>query len=73
MFSVLIREMPTIIVLDISLSMAQNTLVPDLGESTTCLQLAVHGINGLLDYLTHYCKLEFVSLVRKYVSFKEWF
>uniref|UniRef100_A0A1B6BY33 Integrator complex subunit 14 n=1 Tax=Clastoptera arizonana TaxID=38151 RepID=A0A1B6BY33_9HEMI len=55
--------MPTVILLDNSLSMAQPVLLPESGESTTHLQLAIHGINGLLDYLTHYCKLEFVSLL----------
>lgn len=55
--------MPTVIVLDVSLSMAQPILVPETGETFTCLQLAIHGINSLLDYLSLYCKLEFVALV----------
>ena len=55
--------MPTVILLDVSLSMIRPVIQADTGESCTILQLAIHGINFLLDYLTTHLKLEFVSLV----------
>ncbi|KAK6624424.1 hypothetical protein RUM44_011283 [Polyplax serrata] len=55
--------MPTIILLDVSLSMIRPVNQAESGESYTILQLAVHGINFLLDYLAVHLKLEFVSLV----------
>lgn len=55
--------MPTVIVLDVSLSMSLPVTVPDSNETFTSLQLAIHGINSLLDYLSLYSKLEFVALV----------
>ncbi|XP_075216602.1 integrator complex subunit 14 isoform X2 [Lycorma delicatula] len=54
--------MPTVVVLDVSLSMARPITSPD-GETMTRLQLAVQGINNLLDYFSLYSKLEFVALV----------
>lgn len=54
--------MPTIVVLDVSLSMTR--LVPGQGEDQiTYHQLAVQGINQFLDYLATTSKLEYVSLV----------
>ncbi|XP_054278124.1 integrator complex subunit 14-like isoform X1 [Macrosteles quadrilineatus] len=55
--------MPTVIVLDVSLSMSLPVTVPDSNETFTSLQLAIHGINSLLDYLSLYSKLEFVALM----------
>lgn len=55
--------MPTVVVLDVSLSMSLPVTIPDSTDTYTSLQLAVHGINSLLDYLALYSKLEFVALV----------
>lgn len=55
--------MPTVVVVDVSLSMSLPVTIPDTSETFTSLQLAVHGINSLLDYLASYSKLEFVALV----------
>ncbi|KAK3917692.1 Integrator complex subunit 14 [Frankliniella fusca] len=55
--------MPTIVLLDVSLSMARPVSVPDSGETYSRLQLAIHGINTLLDYFNVYTRLEFVSLL----------
>nr|XP_018911693.1 PREDICTED: von Willebrand factor A domain-containing protein 9-like [Bemisia tabaci] len=55
--------MPTVIVLDVSLSMACPVANSESGEVYTRLQLAVKGINSLLDYLALHCKLEFVALM----------
>lgn len=56
-------KMPTIVLLDVSLSMARPVPVQESGETYSRLQLAIHGINTLLDYFNLYTKLEFVSLV----------
>lgn len=56
-------DMPTIVLLDVSLSMARPVSVQDSSETYTRLQLAIHGINTLLDYFNAYTKLEFVSLL----------
>lgn len=60
--------MPTVIALDVSLSMRRvvlasgaNDTLPN--EQLTRHHLAVHGINALLHYLQVNSKLEFVSLV----------
>lgn len=58
--------MPTIIALDVSLSMTR--IVPaasnhPLDEKLTYHQLAIHGIKEFLDHLTKYSKLEYVALV----------
>jgi len=55
--------MPTVIVIDVSLSMTRPVILADTGETYSCHQLAVCGINVLLDYLAVHSKLEFVSLV----------
>ncbi|KAL1463748.1 hypothetical protein WDU94_015473 [Cyamophila willieti] len=54
--------MPTVIALDVSLSMARQLTSPELPEPFTYLQLAIHGIHSLLDYFGSFAKLEFVAL-----------
>lgn len=56
--------MPTILLLDVSLSM--NRVVPPIPPATEMLtrrSLAVTGINSFLDYMSLKNKLEFVALV----------
>lgn len=53
--------MPTVLVLDVSLSMIRP--IPGQTDDVTYHLLAVHGINQFLDYLTASSKLEYVSLV----------
>lgn len=55
--------MPTVIALDLSLSMLRNVRSPSVGDPLTYHQLAVHLINEFLDYLAANSKLEYVSLV----------
>ncbi|KFB51766.1 AGAP007540-PA-like protein [Anopheles sinensis] len=66
--------MPTVIALDVSLSMTrpipnQSKTAGTSGDgggsenTLTYHQVAVKGINYILDYLTKHAKLEFVSLV----------
>lgn len=58
--------MPTIIALDVSLSMTRTVPVANNGandENITYHQLAIQGINEFLNYLTKNAKLEYVSLV----------
>lgn len=60
--------MPTVIALDVSLSMRRPILGNVSGENNqneqlTRHHLAVHGINALLHYLQTNSKLEFVALV----------
>ena len=62
--------MPTVIALDVSLSMRRTTLSGNnsdglQNETLTRHHLAISGIHTLLQYLQANCKLEFVSLVRK--------
>lgn len=54
--------MPTVILLDVSLSMTRPLLLND-GTETTRKQLAEIGINAFLDQLSVHSKLEFISLV----------
>lgn len=54
--------MPTIIALDLSLSMLRTVRCSN-GETLTYHQLAVQLINEFLDYLSANVKLEYVSLV----------
>lgn len=54
--------MPTVIALDVSLSMTRQ-LPGKNNDETTFHQLALKAINHFLDYLTSNSKLEFVSLV----------
>lgn len=58
--------MPTIIALDVSLSMIRNMPAVSNGaidENVTYHQLAVQGIKEFLSYLTKYSKHEYVALV----------
>lgn len=55
--------MPTVLVLDVSLSMIRSIPGQTGEEQVTYHQLAVQGINQFLDYLTATSKLEYVSLV----------
>ncbi|XP_017785176.1 PREDICTED: von Willebrand factor A domain-containing protein 9 [Nicrophorus vespilloides] len=54
--------MPTVILLDVSLSMLRPLKLADNSEITR-KQLAVHGIHMFLDHLSVHSKLEFISLV----------
>lgn len=56
--------MPTVILLDVSLSMTRPVQLSD-GTETTRKQLAEIGINAFLDQLSIHSKLEFISLVSK--------
>ncbi|XP_077556453.1 integrator complex subunit 14 isoform X2 [Haemaphysalis longicornis] len=55
--------MPTVILLDVSLSMCRPLTTADTSESLQVRQLAVHGINAFLDHMAQHCKLEFCALV----------
>lgn len=55
--------MPTIIALDVSLSMTRAVPATSNEENLTYHQLAVQGINQFLNYLTTTSKLEYISLV----------
>lgn len=55
--------MPTVLLLDVSLSMSCPVGTQDSTEVISRRHLAVSGINAFLDYLSANCKLEFVSLV----------
>lgn len=67
--------MPTIIALDVSLSM-RRLVVGTVGadgsqpEQLTRHNLAVQGINALIDYLQGNSKLEFVALVKKRIHYQ---
>jgi len=59
--------MPTVLLLDVSLSMSRAVpgavLSSPVADANTYRHLAIHGVNSMLDYLTINSKLEFVSLV----------
>ena len=55
--------MPTLILLDVSLSMSRPVNMQECSEEYQRRHLAIHGINTLLDYMAANCKLEFTSLV----------
>ncbi|XP_052794374.1 integrator complex subunit 14-like [Mya arenaria] len=55
--------MPTVIALDVSLSMSRPVKTESSSSDFTRKHLAIHGISTLLDYFTATCKLEFTSLV----------
>lgn len=55
--------MPTVILLDVSLSMSRPVPTPDTSESHTRFTLAMAAINTFLDYLCVHAKLEYVALV----------
>ncbi|KAJ8933163.1 hypothetical protein NQ314_014170 [Rhamnusium bicolor] len=56
--------MPTVLLLDVSLSMTRPVQLND-GTETTRKQLAEIGINSFLDHLSVHSKLEFISLIMK--------
>ena len=56
--------MPTIIALDVSLSMSRPVPMSDTSEDYQRRHLAVHGINMLLDFISVNAKMEFISLVK---------
>ena len=71
----LTAEMPTIIALDVSLSMTRTIPISANAanangagdcENVTYHQLAVQGINQFLNYLTANSKLEYVALVSRF-------
>lgn len=69
-----LAKMPTVIALDVSLSMRRPVSGSGSGEGNQSEQLtrhllAVHGINALLHYLQANSKLEFVALVSAFSSF----
>ncbi|XP_049887695.1 integrator complex subunit 14 [Pectinophora gossypiella] len=55
--------MPTVILIDVSLSMSRPVPTPDTSESHTRLTIAAAAINTFLDYLSAHAKLEYVALV----------
>lgn len=55
--------MPTVILLDASLSMSRPVIISDCNEEYQRRHLAIHGLNSFLDHLAVNFKLEFVSLV----------
>lgn len=57
--------MPTVIVLDVSLSMTRLIPGQSEDENLTYHTLSIQGINQFLDYLTVTSKLEYVSLVSR--------
>ncbi|CAH1965879.1 unnamed protein product [Acanthoscelides obtectus] len=54
--------MPTVILLDVSLSMTKPVALSEGGE-TARKHLAELGINAFLDHLSIHSKLEFIALV----------
>uniref|UniRef100_T1JDL9 Integrator complex subunit 14 n=1 Tax=Strigamia maritima TaxID=126957 RepID=T1JDL9_STRMM len=55
--------MPTILLLDVSLSMLRPIIIPESIEVYQRRHLAAHGINTLLDYMAANCRLEFTCLM----------
>nr|CAD7575802.1 unnamed protein product [Timema californicum] len=55
--------MPTVILYDVSLSMCKPVLQSENGETFSKKNLALHGVNCLLDYFSVNSKLEFVSVI----------
>ncbi|XP_063833469.1 integrator complex subunit 14 [Ostrinia nubilalis] len=55
--------MPTVLLLDVSLSMSRPVPSTDNTESHTRLTIAAAAINTFLDYLSLHAKLEYVALV----------
>ena len=58
--------MPTVILLDVSLSMSRIVPISDSTEEWQRRHLAFRGISLLLDQITAGNKMEFVSLVSKH-------
>ncbi|KAJ8925819.1 hypothetical protein NQ315_009669 [Exocentrus adspersus] len=61
--------MPTVILLDVSLSMTRPVQLSD-GTESIRKQLAEIGINAFLDHLSVHSKLEFISL-KEHLSKKD--
>lgn len=55
--------MPTVILLDVSLSMSRPVPTSDATETHTRFTIASTAINTFLDYLSVHAKFEYVSLV----------
>lgn len=55
--------MPTVIALDVSLSMSRPVTGTECPEEYQRRNLAIHGINTLLDFMSTNCRLELTSLV----------
>lgn len=55
--------MPTVVLLDVSLSMSRPVPTTDPTENHTRLTIAAAAINSFLDYLSVHSKLEYVALV----------
>ncbi|XP_035221418.1 integrator complex subunit 14-like [Stegodyphus dumicola] len=62
--------MPTVIILDTSLSMCRPVQMADVSEPYQFRNLAVHGLTSLLDYMNINCKLEFVAFMT-FSSYRE--
>jgi len=62
--------MPTVVVLDVSLSMSRPVALPDTSsEAITRRQLAVQGIDCLLNHLQVHSRLEFVAVVMSFLIY----
>jgi hypothetical protein len=55
--------MPTVLVIDVSLSMTRPVNIPDSTDTLTRQQLGVQGLGTLLSHLHTHSRLEFVALV----------
>ena len=55
--------MPTVILMDVSLSMSRPVPTPDTTETHTRHTIATVAVNTFLDYLSVHAKLEYVALV----------
>lgn len=55
--------MPTVFLLDVSLSMTRPITVPDSTEPFQLRHLAIHGLNFMIDYMSMNTKLEFSALM----------
>lgn len=55
--------MPTVLMLDVSLSMSRPVPTSDTTETHTRFTIATAAINTFLDYLCVHAKLEYVALV----------
>lgn len=55
--------MPTLLLLDMSLSMLRPVPLPDATESHTRHTIASAAINSFLDHLNVHAKLEYVALM----------
>ena len=65
------NTMPTVVALDVSLSMSRPVLT-EASEEYQRRHFAIHGIGTFLDVLSSSCKLEFVSLVGCVFSLVSW-